>query len=203
MNWKVARNVKKSKKSKRRNDAVPLLSAHWHCRPSCYIANAGDTVRATNTPHCMFFCWIYRLLVFGQRHSSHLSCFISELIYFRIIHSIFFFHSSDSFVFGFFCRCCCCINSLNQHEKCEHFVFHIIMHSICCVPAKFSIHQMPVYCVVRCGGVHAQSQLISMWLLWKIDFFPCKNDSIWLKGNFICSRHRRWRHFLHIHHKNI
>lgn len=123
--------------------SLPLSS---ECRPSCYTANASKTVRATNTPHCMFFCWIYRLLVFGQRHSAHLSCFISELIYFRIIHTRFFFISLIRLCLAF---CCCCINSLNQHEKCAHFVFHIIMHSICCVPANFSIHQKPVYCAVR------------------------------------------------------
>lgn len=71
-----------------------------------YIVNAATHMcKATaNTLLCVFFCWIYRLLVFGQRHNSHLSSFISELIYLRII----FFRS------------------LNQHEKCEHFVFIIV-----------------------------------------------------------------------------
>lgn len=142
----------------------------------CYIANAAAAAAAhtTNTPHCMFFCWIYWLLVFGQRHNSHLSCFISELIYFRITQFFFLFSFVRWFFFFIFTE--------STWKMWAFRVSHCHAFDLLCTGEFLAPKNL---CFVWC--FHANQQLISIWLNVKNWIFfskKKKNDSVWPKGNF-------------------
>lgn len=124
------------KKKKQRIDIKEMIPAIGHTLKHHTLTLSRVGVVCNSCEHAtLYVFWIYRLLVFGQRHNSHLSCFISELIYFHITILYLFF---ISFVH---------IHRINMNNV-SIPVFLIVAHFICCGSARNSLKNL--------SSVHAE-----------------------------------------------